>query len=223
MELPLTEFAANSACCCDGNAHSKQLLLNGGFEAFQIHPYLVPQPAPPETRYYFDLITAKVPGWSVSSGDAGYLIQNNGPLQYQNLDLTNCFNSPVGNQFVQLRPGGSLSQTITLETGKAYTFSFLQSGYSSGADADFAKAGASVEVTLSTPGYSVNLPTPYSIDPEAVANVSPIWRRAAATNFHVKKTGSYELTFTCPSKAAYENVPVAAFIDAVCLTELVAP
>ena len=226
MEPPLIEFAANRACCCSDSSSSKQLLVNGGFEAFQLHPYAVPQdPNPPETRYYQDLTDNSVPGWSVTSPgrarDPGLFIQNNGALQDYNLDLANCFNSPVGNQFVRLFPGGALSQTIELEMNTLYTFSFLQSGYFNDPETAFAQAGANVGVTLTGPDNSVTFPA-YTIDPQSATGLPPIWRWVPAKSFQVAITGSYVLTFTCDSTPFDGNVPAAAFIDAVCLTESVA-
>jgi hypothetical protein len=228
MKIPLIEFAANCACCCDGNRKSKQLLINGGFESFQIQPYEVGQGLnPPETRYYEVLLDGNVPGWSATNpggGDAGLLIQNNGALQSFNLDLQNCFNSPEGNQFVRLYPGGVLLQTISLEINKRYSFSFLQSGYFNDPDTAFGQAGADVGVTLSGPDNSVVFDA-YVIDPELGSNgtgTSPIWRRVKTKDFQVLKPGAYALAFTCGSEQSYENVPASAFIDAVCLTESIA-
>jgi hypothetical protein len=224
MAVPLVEWAAQCACCCDGQKPKpKQLLLNGGFEENQFEPY--PAAVPPEIRYYQGLTAGDVPGWSVIDATnphvGNLLIQNNGRLQDQNLSLDYCFNSPVGNQFVQLQPGGAIYQTFELEINKRYSFSFLQSGYFNVPGKGI--ANADVRVQLLGPDNSVVL-GPYVIDPELVPNgtgAPPIWRWNK-DEFHVTLPGTYTLTLTCGPETFDGNVS-AAFIDAVCLRGLAAP
>ncbi|MEO8103215.1 MAG: Ig-like domain-containing protein, partial [Betaproteobacteria bacterium] len=130
-------------------------------------------------------------GWQVR----GAVALVNGGIQSTSTPFR--IEAPMGRQWISMRPGNSISQTLTLSPGTYYL------------------TGQAMQV----PGYSTAAPLRVKLGTTVVATQSPGASIAKLTfaSITIAATGSYQLTIDVPEPASGTPVPAGVYLDDIVL------